>query len=39
VDRGEQKAKTIWGHPLAVAAICLGTGATIALIAILGQPG
>jgi hypothetical protein len=28
-----------WGHSLAAAAVCLGTGATIALIAILGQPG
>lgn len=32
-DRGP---KTIWGHSLVAAAICLGTGATIALIAILG---
>jgi hypothetical protein len=27
------------GHSLATAAACLGAGATIALIAILGQPG
>jgi hypothetical protein len=27
-----------WGHSLAAAAVCLGTGAAIALIAILGQP-
>jgi hypothetical protein len=26
------------GHSLAGAVVCLGTGATIALIAILGQP-
>jgi hypothetical protein len=35
----EQPSKTVWRHSLAAAAICLGTGATIALIAILGQPG
>jgi hypothetical protein len=38
-DGDEQAAKTVWGHSLAAAAICLGTGATIALIAILGQRG
>jgi hypothetical protein len=32
----EQGPKTIWGHSLAAAAICLGTAAAIALIAILG---
>jgi hypothetical protein len=32
----EQEPKTVWGHSLAAAAVCLGTGATIALIAILG---
>jgi hypothetical protein len=32
----EQEPKTVWGHSLAGAAVCLGTGATIALIAILG---
>jgi hypothetical protein len=35
----EQAPKTVWGHSLAAAAICLGTGAAIALIAIFGQPG
>ena len=35
----EQAPRTVWGHSLAAAAICLGTGAAIALIAILGQPG
>ena len=34
----EQEPKTVWGHSLAAAAICLGTVATIALIDILGQP-
>jgi hypothetical protein len=38
-SRGEPGPKTIWGHSLAAAAVCLGTGATIALIAILGQSG
>jgi hypothetical protein len=32
----EQEPKTVWGHSLAAAAVCLGTGAMIALIAILG---
>lgn len=37
---GDQRGpKTIWGYSLAAAAVCLGTGATIALIAIFGQPG
>jgi hypothetical protein len=31
----EQEPKAIWGHSLAGAAVCLGTGAAIALIAIL----
>ena len=35
-DNDEQGRKTVWGHSLAAAAICL---ATIALIAILGLPG
>ena len=35
-DRGEQGSKTIWGHSLAAAAVCLGTAAAVALIAILG---
>jgi hypothetical protein len=34
----EQGPKVIWGHSLAAAAVCLGTGAAIALIAIFGQP-
>ena len=32
----EQEPKTVWGHSLAAAAVCLGTAAAIALIAILG---
>jgi hypothetical protein len=32
----EREPKTLWGYSLLAAAICLGTGATIALIAILG---
>lgn len=36
-DGDEQERKAVWGHSLAAAAVCLGTGATIALIAILGQ--
>jgi hypothetical protein len=32
----EQSPKTLRGHSLAAAAVCLGTGATLALIAILG---
>jgi hypothetical protein len=32
----EQEPKTVWGHSPAAAAVCVGTGATIALIAILG---
>jgi len=38
-DGGEPRPRTVWGHPLAAAAVCLGTAATIALVAILGQPG
>lgn len=32
----EQGPKVIWGHSLAAAAVCLGTGAAIALIGLLG---
>jgi hypothetical protein len=33
----EDKARSaFWGHSLAAVAVCLGTGAAIALIAILG---
>jgi hypothetical protein len=32
----DRRPKTFWGYSLLAAAICLGTGATIALIAILG---
>ena len=32
----EQSPRVAWGHSLAAAAICLGTAAAIALIAILG---
>ncbi len=35
-DGGEQGPKVIWGHSLAAAAVCLGTGAAVALIAIFG---
>jgi hypothetical protein len=35
-DGDERSPETIWGHSLIAAAICLGTGAAIALIAILG---
>ena len=35
----EQGPKRIWRHSLAGAAVRLGTGAAIALIAIFGQPG
>jgi hypothetical protein len=31
-----QGPKVIWGHSLAAAAVCLGTGAAITLIAIFG---
>jgi hypothetical protein len=33
---GERGPRVIWGHSLAAAAVCLGTGAAIALIAIFG---
>jgi hypothetical protein len=32
----EQGPKVTWGHSLAGAAVCLGTGAAIALIGIFG---
>jgi hypothetical protein len=38
-DGDEQEPKTIWGHSLAAAAVCVVTGATIALVAIFGQSG
>ena len=37
--RSERESKTIWGHSLPEAAVCIGAGAAIALIAIFGQPG
>jgi hypothetical protein len=37
--RGDQPSRTIWGHSLPAAAVCIGAGATIALVAIFGQPG
>jgi hypothetical protein len=33
------RSRTIWGHSLPAAAVCLGAGATIVLVAIFGQPG
>lgn len=35
-EEGDEQEPTVWGHSLAAAVVCLGTGATIALIAILG---
>jgi hypothetical protein len=35
----DEPRSTFGGHSLAAAAVCLGTGAAIALIAILGLPG
>jgi hypothetical protein len=32
----EQGPKVIWAHSLAAAAVCVGTGAAIALIRLLG---
>jgi hypothetical protein len=32
-----EPSNAFWGHSLAAAAVCLGTGAAVALIAILGQ--
>jgi hypothetical protein len=37
-QREDEPRKALWGHSLAAAAVCLGAAATIALIAILGQP-
>ena len=37
--RGDQPSRTIWGHSLPAAAVCIGAGATIALVAVFGQPG
>jgi hypothetical protein len=39
VRRQDEPSNALPRHSLAAAAICLGTGATIALIAILGQLG
>jgi hypothetical protein len=36
-NREQRQPKTIWGHSLAAAAVCLGTGAAVALISILGH--
>jgi hypothetical protein len=32
-------SRKIWGHSLSAAAVCIGAGATIVLVAIFGQPG
>jgi hypothetical protein len=37
-DDDEQQPKTVWGHSLAAAAVCVGGGAAIALAGIFGQP-
>ena len=34
-----QAPKTLGGHSLAAAAVCVAIGATIVLVAIFGQPG
>jgi hypothetical protein len=36
---GNRESRTISGHSLRAAAVCIGAGATIALAAIFGQPG
>jgi hypothetical protein len=36
-NREQRQPKTIWGHPLAAAAVCLGVGAALALVSILGH--
>jgi hypothetical protein len=36
-NREQRQPKAIWGHPLAVSAVCLGVGAALALISILGH--
>jgi hypothetical protein len=35
---GDRESRTIWGHSLPAAAVCVGVGAAIALVAIIGQP-
>jgi hypothetical protein len=35
-DGDEGAAKTLWGHSLAAAAVCIATGAAIALLGIFG---
>jgi hypothetical protein len=35
-QREDEARSAFWGHSLAAVAVCLGTGAAIALIAILG---
>jgi hypothetical protein len=35
-DGDEQESKALWGHSLAAAAVCIGTGAAIALLGIFG---
>ncbi len=37
-DGSEPEWNTIWGHSLAGAAVCVGTGAALALISIFGPP-
>ena len=36
---GAPRSKSVWGHSLPAAAVCVAAGATIALAAIFGQPG
>jgi hypothetical protein len=35
---GDRGSRRIWGHSLPAAAVCIGAGAAIALVAIVGQP-
>jgi hypothetical protein len=35
----EPRTGSVWGHSLPAAAVCLGGGAAIALISILGHAG
>jgi hypothetical protein len=35
----DRESRTIWGHSLPAAAVCLGAAATIVLVAIFGRPG
>jgi hypothetical protein len=37
--RGDRESRTVWGHSLPAAAVCIGGGAAIALVVIFGQPG